>query len=46
MKNLVSEKLDIAEIDHDELDKFEFEEQDELREFFEDDISDEKDLIL
>lgn len=46
MKNLVSEKFDISERDHDELDKFEFEEQDELREFFEDDISDEKDLLL
>ncbi len=46
MKNLVSEKFDMPEIDHDEFDKFEFEEHDELREFFDDDASDEKDLLL
>lgn len=47
MKNLIYKKLDMVETDLDDLDKFEFEEQDDLREFFEDhDISDTIDLLL
>lgn len=47
MRNSVYEKLDVVETDIDDFDKFEFEEQDDLREFFEDyDISDTKDLLL
>ncbi len=47
MKNSISKKLDVAETDIDDLDKFEFEERDDLREFFEDyDISYTKDLLL
>ena len=44
MKNPIYNKLDVVETDLDDLDKFEFEEQDDLREFFED--SDTKDLLL
>ena len=36
MKSPVYKKLDAFEADLDDLDKFEFEEQDDLREFFED----------
>jgi len=47
MKNSISKKLDVAETDVDDLDKFEFEDHDDLREFFEDsDFSDTKDLLL
>ena len=44
MKNPTSKKLDVVETDLDDLDKFEFEEHDDLREFFED--SDTKDFLL
>lgn len=44
MKNPIYNKLDVVETDLDDLDKFEFEEQDDLREFFED--SDTKDFLL
>ena len=47
MKNSISNRLDVAETDVDDLDKFEFEDHDDLREFFEDsDFSDTKDLLL
>ena len=44
MKNITYEKLEVVETDLDDLDKFEFEEHDDLREFFED--FDTKDLLL
>lgn len=44
MKNTISKKLDVVEIDLDDLDQFEFEDHDDLREFFDD--SDTKDLLL
>ena len=44
MKNTTYKQLEVVETDPDHLDKFEFEEQDDLREFFED--SDTKDLLL
>lgn len=44
MKNSTYKKRKVVETDLDDLDKFEFEEQDDLREFFED--SDTKDLLL
>lgn len=47
MKNPVHKKFDMVETDLDDLDKFEFEEQDNLREFFENyDVSETKDLLL
>jgi len=47
MKNSIYKKLDVVETDLDDIDKFEFEERDDLREFFEDyDISDTKDMLL
>lgn len=47
MKNPVYKKFDVVETDLEDLDKFEFEEHDDLREFFEDyDISETKDLLL
>ncbi|HEX5358589.1 MAG TPA: hypothetical protein VFW99_01590 [Candidatus Nitrosotalea sp.] len=44
MKNPTYKKLEVVETELDDLDKFEFEEHDDLREFFED--SDTKDLLL
>jgi hypothetical protein len=45
--NPIYKKLDVIETDIDDLDKFEFEDHDDLREFFEDsDLSDTKDLSL
>lgn len=44
MKNTIYKKFEVVETDLDDLDKFEFEEHDDLREFFED--SDSKDFLL
>ena len=43
MKDHIYEKFDASDLTFDEFDKFEFEEQDDLREFFED--SDARDLV-
>jgi hypothetical protein len=43
MKSMPYEKLEVVETDLDDLDKFDFEEIDDLREFFED--SDTPDLF-
>lgn len=43
--NKLDLEFDITGSDIDDIDKFELEEQDDLREFFEDDVSDQRDLF-